>query len=373
MGLSTILLLCAVAAGLLAAFGARFRRVGTSVGDVAIGGLIGSLTGVLAAVVLVLAYGLDRFGVLHLLYLLVVVAIPLACLLIVVPNLLDADYRTPVRAVGLAALGAVLALAGVWGTHVEPTRLQVERTGLGATGVSRPIVVGVLADLHLTEVGDYERRAVDELLDAEPDIVVLPGDLYQVDGDELPLRLPEYTGLLRRITDRVDTVVLTGGHTDDPDVVDQIAEAAGAVFLADQVLDTAVDGQPVTIAGLSHPLDDGPATVEPELEDLVANYRPDDLVLLVSHSPDPVLTMPARLPVDLMISGHTHGGQVSLPGLGPILLRSDVPRVVAAGGLHLVNGHPIYVSTGVGIERGQAPQLRFRSRPSVGILTIVPS
>ena len=94
---------------------------------------------------------------------------------------------------------------------------------------------------------------------------------------------------------------------------------------------------------------------------------------MVSHRPDPVLSLPDGSAVDLLISGHTHGGQVSLPGIGPLVARSELPRVVVSGGLHLVNGHPVYVSTGVGVERGQAPPIRFRSRPSVGVLTIVPS
>jgi predicted MPP superfamily phosphohydrolase len=50
-----------------------------------------------------------------------------------------------------------------------------------------------------------------------------------------------------------------------------------------------------------------------------------------------------------------------------------VPREVAAGGLHVLGGRNVYVSTGVGIERGQAPQVRLGVRPSVGVLDIVPS
>lgn len=374
MGLSSVLLLCAVGTGILGAFGARFRRIGTSFADLAAGIAVGALTATLAAVVLVLAFGLDRFGLLHLAYLVVVAGVPVGCLLIIVPNLLDAEYRTPIRAVGLGLGAIALALSGLWATHVAPTRLVVDRTGLGANGVTRPIVIGVIADLHLLEVDAFARKAVDEVLDADPDIVVLPGDLYQVEPDEIAARVPEYIGLIRRLTDRVDTVVLTVGHTDDPEILDEIAESTGAVLLSDQILDFSADGQPIAVVGLSHPVDDGPLEIDPALEDqLIDRYRPDDVVVIVSHAPDPVLTLSRRVAVDLMISGHTHGGQVVLPGLGPVFTGSDVPRVVAAGGLHLVNGHPIYVSTGVGVERGQAPQVRFRSRPSVALVTIVPS
>ena len=111
----------------------------------------------------------------------------------------------------------------------------------------------------------------------------------------------------------------------------------------------------------------------PLSERLAAETTPGDTVIAVSHYPDVVLDLPADTTVDLVISGHTHGGQVSIPGFGPPMTLSNVPRVVAAGGLHVVDGHPVYVSTGVGLERGQAPQLRFNVRPSVALLTIVPS
>ncbi|MDE0223120.1 MAG: hypothetical protein OXJ90_27900, partial [Spirochaetaceae bacterium] len=52
---------------------------------------------------------------------------------------------------------------------------------------------------------------------------------------------------------------------------------------------------------------------------------------------------------------------------------TGVPRHVAAGGLHELYGTPIYVSTGVGRERGNAPQLRLGVRPSIGIIDLVPS
>jgi predicted MPP superfamily phosphohydrolase len=49
---------------------------------------------------------------------------------------------------------------------------------------------------------------------------------------------------------------------------------------------------------------------------------------------------------------------------------SDVPRNVARGGLHQIDGNAIYVSNGVGLERARAPQVRLFSPPSVGLLTL---
>ena len=49
---------------------------------------------------------------------------------------------------------------------------------------------------------------------------------------------------------------------------------------------------------------------------------------------------------------------------------TSVPRPIAAGGLHDLDGNAIYVGRGVGLERAQAPQVRFGVRPNIGILTL---
>ena len=74
--------------------------------------------------------------------------------------------------------------------------------------------------------------------------------------------------------------------------------------------------------------------------------------------------------IDLIVTGHTHGGQVQIPGYGPLWNVTELPREVAGGGLHEVRGVPLYVSTGVGVQRADAPQVRFGVRPSVGVIDI---
>lgn len=55
-----------------------------------------------------------------------------------------------------------------------------------------------------------------------------------------------------------------------------------------------------------------------------------DVRLLVAHRPDTVLNLRPRTRIDLTLAGHTHGGQVQLPGVGPLMIASRVPRSVGA-------------------------------------------
>ena len=111
--------------------------------------------------------------------------------------------------------------------------------GAGAlliTGVDGPIRIGVLADLQTTAVSEYERDAVERLLGFEPDIVLLPGDLYQFDAQLFDERAPGFTELIRRIVGEVPLVYLVSGNTDTVAVLRRITEGTGA-----RVLDNEID------------------------------------------------------------------------------------------------------------------------------------
>lgn len=95
-----------------------------------------------------------------------------------------------------------------------------------------------------------------------------------------------------------------------------------------------------------------------------------DVRLLLTHRPDAMKWLARDTRIDLVVSGHTHGGQLQLPLVGPLTTASDLPRDVAAGGLHSLGGRRIYISRGIGVERGQAPRLRLGAPPEVSILTL---
>ena len=73
-----------------------------------------------------------------------------------------------------------------------------------------------------------------------------------------------------------------------------------------------------------------------------------------------------------LVTGHTHGGQVRLPIIGPLMTLSLVPRGWAAGLTELPGGGKLLVSRGLGMERGYAPRIRFRCRPELMVIDLVP-
>jgi predicted MPP superfamily phosphohydrolase len=91
--------------------------------------------------------------------------------------------------------------------------------------------------------------------------------------------------------------------------------------------------------------------------------------VVLGHAPDFALAAP---PADLLLAGHVHGGQVRMPGWGPLLTLSRVPRTWAAGRTDLPGGGTLIVSRGIGLERGDAPRLRLFCRPELVVVELEP-
>lgn len=323
--------------------------------------------GVLKAAAVV-GVGVPSFGLLYIAYLDLVVALPLAGIGLLVAG--RGRRRLPVLLAGVALL--VPAPLGVYASFVEPGRLQVERTTVPvdpARAGDRDLRVAVLADIQTPDVGDYERRAVERTNALHPDIVLIPGDLFQMSRARFRRELPELRALVRGLH-APGGVFVVDGDADDPPGLREVLRGTSARLLFDEVATTRVRGRRVTIGGIElYWKSPGAARVYRALE-----RRPGerDFRILLAHRPDAALILPDRPRTDLVVSGHTHGGQVTIPGFGPPYIASDVPRDVGAGGLHTLSGaRRIYVSRGVGREHGShAPPLRFNCPPEVSLLKL---
>lgn len=329
----------------------------------------------LVAQVLVLPLVVSDVGVFDLLspiYLDLVVGLPVVGAGVLVLALLgraevgELSVTSPV-AVGAAA-SLVLAGVGFYATHVEPNRLVLDEAELdlppGRAG-DEPLRVGIISDIQTIGIGPHERGAVDVLMAAEPDVVLVTGDLFQGTRARYEANVPALRELLGRLDAAPGGAFVVDGDTDDPVALAALVEPTGATFLHDEVATTSVGDREVLVGGLS--LESTPRT--PEVLAALASADDSAVRLLAAHRPDHVLDVDAPS-VDLFVAGHTHGGQVQVPVLGPLMTLSSVPRHVAAGGLHEVGGTATYVSTGVGREQQGAPQIRFLTPPSVGLVTL---
>jgi len=278
-----------------------------------------------------------------------------------------ASRRSPAT-VALALVLLVPAPVCAYASFIAPHQLVTERHDVAlprlVTTVA-PIRVGVLADLQTDLVTDYENSAIDRLLAEKPDLILLPGDFFQASWRQWQERGASFRKLIERL-DAPFGCYAVCGDVDDPEDLAQLLAGTHVRLLKNEVAAVDVRGTRLAIGGVElRPGTTGSRATIHELAETKA-----DLHLLVAHRPDVVFDVKPADKIDLFVAGHTHGGQIVIPGFGPPVTLTRVPRRVAAGGLHDLNGQPVYISRGVGHERGSAPPMRLFCPPEISILTL---
>jgi len=110
---------------------------------------------------------------------------------------------------------------------------------------------------------------------------------------------------------------------------------------------------------------DDPVTEREDLDKALAEVPDEAVSILLSHTPD-IIEPATAAGVDLMVAGHTHGGQIVLPFIGPPVVPSKFGAKYAWG-LFNHSGTRLAVTRGVGMI---TPRIRFRCRPEVVLLTL---
>lgn len=255
-----------------------------------------------------------------------------------------------------AAAVVVAALAAAWGAGVEVRWIEVTHHTLGAPEPGRrPLRVVHLSDVHVRHVGSRERRLAELVRAERPDLVVLSGDLLG-EGDALAA-LGEVLGSLGGVP-----VLGVEGNWEHllklPEAALRETFAAhGARLLVNEVAFVERDGRRVAVVGL----DDWSAGA-PDPGRAAAGLAAERNLLLLEHEPGYRETWPGALPVpSLMLSGHTHGGQIAV--IGRAVLPPGSGRYLHGwyGGAPF----PLYVSRGVGWS---VLPIRLGARPEIVVI-----
>jgi predicted MPP superfamily phosphohydrolase len=308
-----------------------------------------------AAVIGAGAFGEDVFGVMRLFAWAVFVHAPLV--LAGAAFLLRREARR--LAIAAAVGAAIIIIIGVDAFLIEPGQLEVAHVELRSGRLAKPLRIGIAADIQIDrEPGEHERAALAALAAAKPDLVLLAGDFVQ---QEDPARAKSVRAALgacfreARLEPPLGVHVVRGNIDDDDGWEEPFAGLAWNVHRRTEHVALRSD---VTLTGLH---------VEDSFTPTLQVTRPGaGFHIVLGHSPNFAL---GRIDADLLVAGHTHGGQVRLPLIGPIMTLSGVPRSWAAG-VTPIGERTLVVTRGVGLERGFAPRLRFLCRPEVVIVDV---
>jgi uncharacterized protein len=211
-----------------------------------------------------------------------------------------------------------------------------------AIGLSAPLTVAFASDLHLGPTTSRRtlERAFALLAGACPDVLALGGDYVFLEATAAKVR--ELCALVASVPARVKVAVL-GNHdlwTHHGRIEDALREAGVHVLVNDAVRLPPPHGD-VAVLGL-----DDPWTGRPDAGRAIAAAGDARTRIAVCHAPDGLPFVVER-GVSLLLAGHTHGGQIALPGPRPIIVPGILGRRFPFG-WHRVGGLHLVVSRGVG-------------------------
>lgn len=263
----------------------------------------------------------------------------------------------------LAVAAGVLGALGVYATLIEPRWLEVKRTRINSRKLPHPfngLRIALLTDLHVGGATSYDliRKAAALAMRERPDLIALTGD-FTTDS---VTNFDEVFDALSGLTAPLGVYAVPGNH-DHIVGIDkwkrsierqkQIEDLTNSYVMQEKL------GARLCIAGIDDIYEGTPELHLPSPEER-------DFTILLAHSPDQAeRTRRSEDGIDLILTGHTHGGQVRLPLVGAPISSSDYPHLYQAG----IRRRPwteVYTSRGV----GTIVPVRFGSRPEVSILEL---
>ncbi len=273
----------------------------------------------------------------------------------------------------LGALGILFFLGAeatyIYAKEVVPFDLEIVHHQVVSPGLNHPIRILALADLQCEEIGSYEKQVFAKIRSLRPDLILLLGDYLQAQGESFARERPKLLKELALLTPPLGVYALEG----DADEAKITLKGSGIPILTDQIKILPKDPQ-IALLGLKRWTSRQPlsATDLAPLKDfkgqiIVLGHAPDYMNPLLQNSLQKNVSSPL-----LCLAGHTHGGQIQIPGFGPLITLSSVPRNIAAGGLFRRGKATLIVSRGVGLERGFAPRIRLFCRPELTLIDLVP-
>lgn len=268
----------------------------------------------------------------------------------------------------LATLFSSSSCVMIYAAFIEPKRITLNKKVIHISGLPS-LKIAVIADFH---VGPYKkekfiRKIVQYVNSVNADVILLPGDFLFDHYSDIEDLSP-----LKDLRSRYGTYAIMGNHDtghyshffsrehfrvqDNSDAITAFLRERGITVLRDASITITVDGTTFAIAGVDGQWADGM-----DLPKTFADVPSTTPIILMAHTPDCV-NVPGIERASLIVSGHTHGGQVRLPFIGALYIPAETGKTYDHGIFHIGTSTILAVTHGIGETM---MRMRFLCPPEV--------
>lgn len=263
-------------------------------------------------------------------------------------------------------------LASIW---VSYNWLTVTHFTVRSSKISEPFRIVLVSDLHEHQFGRDNEKLAEKIREQSPDLIVIDGDMINGDSENADTAVE----LVRALKEAAPVYYSFGNHeysymeAGHEDLTEEL-EAAGAVVLNYQSIDIDVKGNQIRLGGLyEYGFETGMQSEEeneraiPYLEEYTDTDR---YLIMCAHRPESFYPwdMADQWGIDLVLSGHLHGGQVIIPGVGGLYNSLDGFFPKFDYGQYKLGDSDMVITRGLGSNPKMLP--RFNNPPEIAVVEV---
>lgn len=270
----------------------------------------------------------------------------------------------------VGVLAAILIIWVIWGNTalmISPVTVSGERIPSAFSGYR----IAHVSDLHNAEFGKKNAKLLQLLSESKPDMIAITGDLVDAQRTDIEIAL-DFAKEAVRIA---PVYYVTGNHEASMEQYEELKsglEKNGVMVLEDSAIKLEHNGEAITLIGLSDPnfslrgdfFGEVPAMVSTKLGNLISEES--GYTILLSHRPELFETY-VSCNVDLVLSGHAHGGQFRFPFVGGLVAPNQGLFPKYDAGLYKDGNTNMVVSRGLG---NSIIPFRFNNRPEIVVVKL---
>lgn len=263
-------------------------------------------------------------------------------------------------------------LASIW---VSYNWLTVTHFTVRSSKISEPFRIVLVSDLHEHQFGRDNEKLAEKIREQSPDLIIIDGDMINGDSENADTAVE----LVRALKEAAPVYYSFGNHeysymeAGHEDLTEEL-EAAGAVVLNYQSIDIDVKGNQIRLGGLyEYGFETGMQSEEeneraiPYLEEYADTDR---YLIMCAHRPESFYPwdMADQWGIDLVLSGHLHGGQVIIPGVGGLYNSLDGFFPKFDYGQYKLGDSDMVITRGLGSNPKMLP--RFNNPPEIAVVEV---